>query len=429
MPCAAAGLDDLLSSSATVGYWRFYGCDSLADGNYLQYLREAHEVVGACALACQVWSAPYDGLRPSPEDYLDEEEERQQRELQERRLMEREREEDGVLPFISSSQVLSPAPASVPIYVLASAADGNSGGQSAAAAAHGLLELEWDDMFESGMESGEGELQAVKAVDPPQHLVEMRRSAISLIQGSYVEEAEFQDDVLVYTLIAQRDSHTHTHARPHARAHTHAPGTAQVSANSLTHHSSTHTTVQSARIRPRKAAATAQTDSNTHSHTPTDTQNVHRDSHTLTTVQCARTHSYAHTHQQTEIALTNGLGPDMDHSGDELNAKTIINTQDCVQNGLDYNSHLPRDRNSQHPQDFVSQCLELIQSLGWEAERIMGDEEFCERVQRLSLALQEEVELRFEDPEPLKLPEVDLTKIQNQGQDAPFTGLVFVHKD
>lgn len=405
------------------------------DGNYLQYLREAHKVIGACAWACQVWSAPYDGLRPSPKDYREEEEERQQREERERRHVKREGEEHGALTFISSSQVLSPAPASVPIHAPALAADGNSGGQSAAAAAHGLLELEWDDMFESGMESGDGELLAVKEVEPPQHLVEMRRSAISLIQGSYVEEAEFQDDVLVYSLIAQRDSHTHTHPRPHthARAHT-ASGTAQVMTNSRTQYSSSHTTVQSARIRPRKAASSAQTDSNTHSHTPTDTrthmdtlshtntvtQNAHRDSHTVSTVQSACAHSNAHT----ESALTNGLGSDMDHHGDELNAKIIINTQDCVQNGLDYNSHMPRDCNSQHPQDFVSQCLELIQSLGWEAESIMGDEEFSERVQRLSFALQEEVELRFEDSEPLTLPEVDLTKDQKQGQDAPFTGLL-----
>lgn len=405
MSCDPLGLEDLLSSSASVGYWRFLGGDSLTDANYLQYLREAREVVGGCAWACQVWSAPYDGLRPSPEDYREEEEERQQREEAERRRAEREREEDGVLPFVSSSQALSPAaPASVPIYA-PPAADGSSGGQS-----HGLLELEWDDMFESGMEGGDAEPVAGKDVEPPQHLVEMRRSAISLVQGSYVEEAEFQDDVLVYSLIAQRDSHSH--ARPRTLAHTHC--------------SSTHTAVQSARIRPRKAASDSNThtpmDTRTHtdtlSHTNTVTQNAHRDSHTVSTVQSAHTHSSAHT----ESTLTNGLGPDMDHSGS--NAKIIISTQDCVQNGLDYNSHLPRNCNSQHPQGFVSQCLELIQSLGWEAESIMGDEEFSERVQRLSFALQEEVELRFDDPEPLKLPEADLTKKQKQGQDAPFTGLL-----
>ncbi|XP_041926547.1 protein FAM160A1 [Alosa sapidissima] len=431
------GLDDLLTSSATVGYWRFLGGDSLTDSNYLQYLREAHDVVGACVWACQVWSAPYDGLRPSPEDYREEEEERQQQGERQRGGAEREREEeDGVLPFISSSQALSPAATPVSVSISASisapppAADTSSGGQSAE------LEWEWDDMFESGMECVEAEAEqpaAARAVEPPQHLVEMRRSAISLVQGSYVEEAEFQDDVLVYSLIAQRDSRARAHTPAHA--HTHA---AQVSTNNQTHNSSTHATVQSARIRPRKAVASAQQDLSTHSLSPTDTQkhcdahshthavtqSAHSGAHTLSTVQSACTHSHAHTHQQTGSALTNGLGSEMDHSGDNTNAQTSTSTQDCVQNGLDHNCRPSQDYNSKHPQDFVSQCLELIQSLGWEAESIMGDEEFRERVQRLSFALQEEAELSFEYAEPLKLTkaEEDRTKNQKQGQDTPFTG-------
>ncbi|KAM9408029.1 LOW QUALITY PROTEIN: FHF complex subunit HOOK-interacting protein 1A-like [Salvelinus alpinus] len=40
----------------------------------------------------------------------------------------------------------------------------------------------------------------------PPHIQEMRRSAIMLIQGSYVEESDFQYDVLVYNLIAQKDA-------------------------------------------------------------------------------------------------------------------------------------------------------------------------------------------------------------------------------
>ncbi len=34
----------------------------------------------------------------------------------------------------------------------------------------------------------------------------MRKNAIMLIKGSYIEESEFQDDVLVYNLIAQKDA-------------------------------------------------------------------------------------------------------------------------------------------------------------------------------------------------------------------------------
>uniref|UniRef100_A0A3B5AED2 Protein FAM160A1-like n=1 Tax=Stegastes partitus TaxID=144197 RepID=A0A3B5AED2_9TELE len=41
---------------------------------------------------------------------------------------------------------------------------------------------------------------------PPRHIQEMRRSATRLVHGAYVEESEFQDDVLVYDLIAQKDT-------------------------------------------------------------------------------------------------------------------------------------------------------------------------------------------------------------------------------
>ncbi|XP_029769890.1 FTS and Hook-interacting protein-like, partial [Terrapene carolina triunguis] len=35
------------------------------DGNYLEYLRDAQLSVEQCVLACRIWSAPYDGERPS----------------------------------------------------------------------------------------------------------------------------------------------------------------------------------------------------------------------------------------------------------------------------------------------------------------------------------------------------------------------------
>uniref|UniRef100_A0A3Q4GF73 Family with sequence similarity 160 member A1b n=1 Tax=Neolamprologus brichardi TaxID=32507 RepID=A0A3Q4GF73_NEOBR len=41
---------------------------------------------------------------------------------------------------------------------------------------------------------------------PPRHIQEMRRNATKLVRGSYVEESEFQDDVLVYDLIAKKDA-------------------------------------------------------------------------------------------------------------------------------------------------------------------------------------------------------------------------------
>uniref|UniRef100_A0A3P8XMG6 FHF complex subunit HOOK-interacting protein C-terminal domain-containing protein n=1 Tax=Esox lucius TaxID=8010 RepID=A0A3P8XMG6_ESOLU len=80
-----------------------------------------------------------------------------------------------------------------------------------------VMELEWDDSFEwdDGTLAPSTPAPPVP-LDPPQHIQDMRRSAILLVQGSYIEESDFQDDVLVYNLIAQRDADRfveHTAAR------------------------------------------------------------------------------------------------------------------------------------------------------------------------------------------------------------------------
>lgn len=88
--------------------------------------------------------------------------------------------------------------------------------------ASSALELEWDDIFADDEASLPGPLSKAAAnagesmeVDrctpspaplPPRHIQEMRRTATRLVHGSYVEEAEFQDDVLVYDLVAQKDT-------------------------------------------------------------------------------------------------------------------------------------------------------------------------------------------------------------------------------
>lgn len=85
------------------------------------------------------------------------------------------------------------------------------------------MELEWDDIFADDNPSLSGDLNGgmITGVDtcmsaptptppptplPPQHIQEMRRSATKLIHGSYIEESEFEDDVLVYDLVAQKDT-------------------------------------------------------------------------------------------------------------------------------------------------------------------------------------------------------------------------------
>lgn len=90
--------------------------------------------------------------------------------------------------------------------------------------ASSTLELEWDDIFADEDQSLSGVLNkaltnSMIEVDkgtstpapptlPPRHIQEMRRTATKLVHGSYVEESEFQDDVLVYDLVAQKDAKT-----------------------------------------------------------------------------------------------------------------------------------------------------------------------------------------------------------------------------
>lgn len=73
------------------------------------------------------------------------------------------------------------------------------------------LELEWDDTFDVGpVQSAEAPEERkppqLPAAEPPKHIQEMRRTATMLVKGSYVEENDFQDDVMVYDLVSQKDS-------------------------------------------------------------------------------------------------------------------------------------------------------------------------------------------------------------------------------
>lgn len=153
--------------------------------------------------ACQFWSAPYDGINPSSEEYtsdtpaddIEDEEEIVQRV-----------KSDSICSLVITPPptALSPTPSSSDTI-----STGNQAGRAGSA-----LELEWDDIFEDDDPSSSalantglpnGGVTAPPPL-PPQHIQEMRRNAIKLIHGSYVEEAEFQDDVLVYDLVAQKDT-------------------------------------------------------------------------------------------------------------------------------------------------------------------------------------------------------------------------------
>ncbi|XP_028824314.1 protein FAM160A1-like isoform X2 [Denticeps clupeoides] len=174
------GLDDLVAGGTSVGYRSFTGTDSSLEHNYLQYLSEARAVISTCRLACHVWSAPYDGISPAPEDYHEEDEERD---------LKSQREPKERMPSVTFLTSDLPVPPQKQ---------------------HTQQELEWDDMFDGGE-------QMNRSVVPPEHIVALRRSAISLIGGSYMEDGEFQNDVLVYDLVAQRDAQEKTAPR---RTHT-----------------------------------------------------------------------------------------------------------------------------------------------------------------------------------------------------------------
>ncbi|XP_031230089.1 protein FAM160A1 [Mastomys coucha] len=153
------------------------------DISYLQYLWEAHTNILHCMRDCRVWSALYDGDSPDPETFLQNlsEESREISAHPEARLPQQRARTSGQTKDKSQS------------------------------------ELEWDDSYDTGISSGadvgspgpydDVETPAPPApIDPPKHIQEMKKNAILLFKGSYIEESDFQDDVMVYRLCAEKDA-------------------------------------------------------------------------------------------------------------------------------------------------------------------------------------------------------------------------------
>ncbi|KAJ0033865.1 hypothetical protein NQD34_000972 [Periophthalmus magnuspinnatus] len=167
--------DDGLGNSCTIG------SELYLDVSYLHYLYDARLSISSCLRACQVWSAPYDGLDPPPDQY-----------------------QAGVLeePLLKTKQI-NIRKIKQPIVLRRPAPSADS---TAA-----ILELEWDDSYDAcpvqNPEATVEEKTVLPEVEPPKHIQEMRRTAIMLVKDSYIEESEFQDDVLVYSLVAKKDSH------------------------------------------------------------------------------------------------------------------------------------------------------------------------------------------------------------------------------
>ncbi|XP_060034946.1 FHF complex subunit HOOK-interacting protein 1A isoform X2 [Erinaceus europaeus] len=148
------------------------------DISYLQYLWEAHTNILRCVRDCRVWSALYDGDAPDPETFL-------------RSLAEDSAPQPACSPFRLPQQLPRK-----PVPPLAAGKEKSH------------TELEWDDSYDTGISSGSPgpEDDPPAPVDPPKHIQEMKKNAILLFKGSYIEESDFQDDVMVYRLCAQKDS-------------------------------------------------------------------------------------------------------------------------------------------------------------------------------------------------------------------------------
>uniref|UniRef100_A0A8C6NU23 FHF complex subunit HOOK interacting protein 1A n=1 Tax=Nothobranchius furzeri TaxID=105023 RepID=A0A8C6NU23_NOTFU len=189
--------DDSSGNSCTIG------SEIYLDVSYLHYLYDARLSISSCIRACQVWSALYDAEDPPPEKY-----------------------QPGVLeePKLEGRQTQT-ALKRVPKLLVSNARSGLPRGEPPSI--H-QLELEWDDSYDACPVQTtetpvEGKPAHLSPSEPPKHIQEMRRTAIMLVKGSYIEENEFQDDVMVYNLVAKKDSSEAEHAEETQSDPAHAP--------------------------------------------------------------------------------------------------------------------------------------------------------------------------------------------------------------
>ncbi|XP_054460170.1 LOW QUALITY PROTEIN: FHF complex subunit HOOK interacting protein 1A [Anoplopoma fimbria] len=171
--------DDGSGNSCTIG------SEIYLDVSYLHYLYDARLSISSCIKACQVWSAPYNGEDPPPEKY-------QPGVLEEPGLKSRPTQ----TAFKRVPQPPAPRPCPPPNTEPPSITQ---------------QELEWDDSYDAcPVQTAEAPVESKRPqqppAEPPKHIQEMRKTAIMFVQGSYIEENEFQDDVMVYDLVAKNDT-------------------------------------------------------------------------------------------------------------------------------------------------------------------------------------------------------------------------------
>lgn len=157
------------------------------DISYLQYLWDAQTLILHCMKDCRVWSALYDGENPHP---------------------------FTVIQTLAEEDVKN---LDQPIFRLHRTHSSRRSSQVTPLGEKTQLELEWDDSYDTGISPGSdpsspqhdddlGNVRTQPVAQPPKHIQEMKKNAIMLIKGSYIEESDFQDDVMVYRLCAQKDA-------------------------------------------------------------------------------------------------------------------------------------------------------------------------------------------------------------------------------
>ncbi|XP_035493453.2 FHF complex subunit HOOK interacting protein 1A [Scophthalmus maximus] len=166
------------------------GSEVYLDVSYLHYLCDAHLTISGCTRACHVWSAPYDGEDPPPEKY-------QPGVLEDPRLQTRQTQ--TALKRVPQPPAPRPRPDPPPAHA------------EPPSVPLQLQELEWDDSYDvRATQTAEAPAGSrpprLPPAEPPQHIQAMRRTAIMLVKGSYMEENEFEDDVRVYDLVARKDA-------------------------------------------------------------------------------------------------------------------------------------------------------------------------------------------------------------------------------
>lgn len=190
MSQAFGGEGDELGNSCTIG------SEIYLDVSYLHYLYDARLCISGCLRACRVWSARYDGEDPPPEKY----------------------QPTGVLeePGLSSQQNQAAARRRPRPLVSHPHPRQRSRMEPPSAL---QLELEWDDSYDACPVQTDEQEESKPAplpqppAEPPRHIQEMRKTAIMLVKGLYVEENDFQDDVMVYDLVAKKDSRDQVQAK------------------------------------------------------------------------------------------------------------------------------------------------------------------------------------------------------------------------